>query len=160
MVDAFSMLDWFFLAFFAIGSTPIGYFVLRMAYPEIRVFDPAVKVGYSMIAGIGLVLCGLLLEFIIFALQPFWTGGLLPITVLFAIVSAFVLLRVFAMLKLPNSIELGLPIRHNPTNPTRPVYIDSEQSQGAVGALGNQMLLLMQAMKGQSKEQEINIEDK
>jgi hypothetical protein len=161
MVYSYSLFDWGLVAVAAIGSTPIGYFVLRMAYPEVRVFDPSIKAGYSMIVGVLLVLFGLFVDLFLVTPLANTVGGMLPLTILITIIAAFIVLRVLAMLELPKSIELGLPIRHYQSgNQQTTNYGQRASNGGAVHALGSGMLTMMNAMNGATKEHEINTESK
>ena len=68
-----------------------------------------------MIAGVMLILAGLLVDVFVFTPVLGIPGGMLPVAVIFTVACAFIALRVVAVIRLSRSIELGLPVRHNPT---------------------------------------------
>ena len=109
-----------------------------MAYPEVRVFDASLKVGSWMIAGVMLVLAGLLVD--VFVSAPGfagYSGGMLPVAVIFTVACAFIALRVVAVIRLSRSIgALGLPVRHNPTAAPAVSAAGAGARAGPVGCRG------------------------
>ncbi len=148
------MPEWVLLAFFLVGSTPVGYFVIRISYPEVRVYESSLKVGYSMLAGAFLVVLAYAFDAQIATPASRVEGGLLPLTFVLACVASFVVLRLLVMLMLPREIQLGLPIRHHSLNAASSRV--SEPEAGPVGAIGREFLGIIERQSRAQMTDRIN----
>ncbi len=137
---------------FVFGAGSLGYLVIRLSYPEIRVFDGKLKAGYSLFAGWVLVGSSLILDYALSSVVgSSLRGGIFPITLLLCSLLGFVLLRTFVLVNMSSALELGLPISKLQGNALGRNGNKSDASEETMSDIGQQFINIMQAI---SKEPE------
>ncbi len=97
--------------FFLLGSASFGYLLLRLTYPDVRLYSDSEKLGLSAILGGAVALCSFGLDFAasLIAGYPF-SQGFLPIVFVAVLVLAFAGFQLYFYYSRSAYITVGLPI--------------------------------------------------
>ncbi len=111
-IDTASVFHLVYVLSFLTGSASIGYLVIRLAYAEIRMMDNSLKIGYSLIAGGGIVIIAFAADGFAGSTQSSG-GGWFPLTLLATLALSFAVLRLITKMREPHVVQVGLPTVRN-----------------------------------------------
>lgn len=147
LLDTSLIINSLVVILFVFGAGSLGYLVIRLSYPEVRVFDAKLKAGYSLLTGWILVGAALILDYLIsYFIGYSLRGGIFPITLLLCSIFGFVFLRTYILVNMPSALELGLPISKLSANTNVTITVKKDSKDGTVSDIGQQFINIMQAI--------------
>ncbi|VVB67752.1 Uncharacterised protein [Candidatus Norongarragalina meridionalis] len=97
------------------GSVSLGYLLLRLNYPDVRLFSQRKKLTYSLGVGAGIVVLSLAADFVLAGGGAVAAAAGFAVTFVFIFVlAAFLAVKVAAMAAKPDYVVVGIPRRKSP----------------------------------------------
>lgn len=118
-----SLLGYAFLGFFIAGSVTIGYLLLRLTFPDIRLLTTEVKLGSAGISGALLTISAFIVDYLFEGSLNVLEGtGTYPIILFLLFALSFVFMKLYFIFSRPEYLTVGVPIAN-------PITIRIEKSQ-------------------------------
>ncbi|MFA5247331.1 MAG: hypothetical protein WC408_05580, partial [Candidatus Micrarchaeia archaeon] len=93
--------------FYFFGAGSIGYLLVRITYPDIRILDKDAKLGISAILGFIIMVIACAGEYV-FGL--FFLQGLMPLLSMIIVLVTFGIMKVYFFVNSPRMLTIGLPV--------------------------------------------------
>ncbi|MFH0922870.1 MAG: hypothetical protein V1811_02310, partial [Candidatus Micrarchaeota archaeon] len=98
-----------YYAFVLLGSVSFGYILLRLTYPDIRVGSREQKLGFSGLAGAGVVLAAVAVDYLLSPTAFLAASGLFPIIAFLFLLAGFFGLKTIMAVFSPKFLVVGVP---------------------------------------------------
>ncbi|MBU1197220.1 hypothetical protein KJ765_01775 [Candidatus Micrarchaeota archaeon] len=99
-----------YYAYFALGSVALGYLLLRLTYPEVRLFDLNLKMGVSAISGFLIAIAAFIVDYVYNSADVVTRQGLFPLVFFLLIIGAFGVLKLYFLIFQSNFLTVGIPM--------------------------------------------------
>ena len=106
--DLFGIIGFFYLPTLFLGAVSIGYLVIRITYPDVRIFSKEKKLGISALLGFLIALVSLFSSLVVEAAIS--KHGLVSVFVFAYTILAFTLMRLYFFFNSPSTITVGVPL--------------------------------------------------
>ncbi len=108
MGDLFGIIGFFYLPALFLGAVSIGYLVIRITYPDVRIFSKEKKLGISALLGFLIALVSLLSSLVVESAVS--KHGLVSVFVFAYTILAFTMMRLYFFFNSPSTITVGVPL--------------------------------------------------
>jgi len=98
-----------YYAFLLLGSVSMGYILLRLTYPDIRVASRERKLGYAGLAGAGVTLAAAATDFLLSPTAFLSATSTFPIIFVLFSIAGFFGLKTFSLVFTPKFVVVGIP---------------------------------------------------
>jgi len=100
---------------YLLGAGSIGYLLVRLSYPDIRLLDKDAKLGVSAILGFFIMCVSIAVEWVAGHAADFGLGlasyqGLMPVFSCVLVIITFGIMKVYFFVNSPRMLTVGLPI--------------------------------------------------
>jgi hypothetical protein len=100
---------------YVLGAGSVGYLLVRLSYPDVRLLDKDAKLGVSAVLGFFIMCVGLALEWAAGRASDFGFGlqsyqGLMPLLSFLLVLLTFGIMKVYFFVNSPRMLTVGLPI--------------------------------------------------
>ncbi|MFH1442542.1 MAG: zinc ribbon domain-containing protein [Candidatus Micrarchaeota archaeon] len=110
------ILSYLYYAYFTAGSVTLGYLLLRLTYPEVRLLSTEQKLGNAAVSGALLAIASLAVDFFYDGQLEVLSGnGTYPIIVFLLFLLSFVFMKLYFVFSKPEYLTVGVPFQ-NPIN--------------------------------------------
>lgn len=100
-----------YYGFVMVGSISFGYLVLRLSYPDVRLFTKERKLGASAVIGFLLVLASILIDYSIDGNAVVTPNGFLPLIFFLLVSLVLAISRVYFMTRKSEYIQVAIPVK-------------------------------------------------
>ncbi len=105
------LLSYAFYAFYIAGSVTLGYLLLRLTYPEIRLLPLEQKLGTGVVSGAMMTISALTIDFFYDdKLEVLGGNGIYPIIAFMLFLLSFVFLKLYFIFSKPEFLTVGVPV--------------------------------------------------
>jgi len=120
-----------------LGAGSIGYLLVRLSYPDIRLLDKDAKLGVSAILGFFIMCVSFAVEWVAGRAADFGLGlhsyqGLMPLFSCVLVVVTFGIMKVYFFVNSPRMLTVGLPI-HSASKAAKAMDVPNPFAQKAAG---------------------------
>ncbi|MFH1779998.1 MAG: hypothetical protein ABH803_02545 [Candidatus Micrarchaeota archaeon] len=99
-----------YYALFLVGGVSIGYFVMRLSFPDVRLLEKTEKTGLSALVGALLLVAAIAVDYLVSGVNVVLsTKGLFPLIVSVLITASFLVLRLWFSFLKPRVLVIGIP---------------------------------------------------
>jgi len=122
---------------YLLGAGSIGYLLVRLSYPDIRLLDKDAKLGVSAILGFFIMCVSITVEWVAGHAADFGLGlasyqGLMPVFSCILVIITFGIMKVYFFVNSPRMLTVGLPI-HSASKAAKAMESPAPFSQAALG---------------------------
>ncbi len=115
------------------GAGSIGYLLVRLSYPDVRLLDKDTKLGVSVVLGFFIMCISLAFEWVAgyaaeFGLAGHDYPGLMPLFSCVLVVLTFGIMKVYFLVNSPRMLTVGLPI-HSASNAAKAMQAPESEAQ-------------------------------
>ncbi len=117
---------------YLLGAGSIGYLVVRLSYPDIRLLDKDAKLGVSAILGFFIMCISFCVEWLAGHAADFGLGmhsyqGLMPLFSCILVVVTFGIMKLYFFVNSPRMLTVGLPI-HSASNAAKAMDVSAQKA--------------------------------
>jgi len=122
---------------YLLGAGSIGYLLVRLSYPDVRLLDKDAKLGVSAILGFFIMCVSIAFEWVAGHAADFGLGlvsyqGLMPVFSCVLVIITFGIMKVYFFVNSPRMLTVGLPI-HSASKAAKAMESPAPFAQAALG---------------------------